>query len=439
MDFFSQYLEYTKDTESPRIYHRWCAITSVGAMLGRNIYLRHGHSNIYPNLYCMLIGTPGSRKSTAIKLTRKLISIAGYRTFAADKSSKEKFLVDLATDNSDDIILNGSANSASKPRYDDITAANLWGASGETDAMGKRIPKEVFISADEFNEFAGAGNHELFTTLGNLWDWDDETRGFTQRFKSGSIDIYQPTINLLGGNTQENFARAFPPEIIGQGFLSRLILIYGQRTGRKIPFPTIPPETATEKLVTYIAGIRKFYESKNGGGGSKEIKLSVLAAEIFSDIYNEWTDIPDVRFNHYNTRRSTHLLKLSLLLTGAALDAEISPETIIYANTILSAAELLMPEALGEFGKGKNSDISNRVMKLIEEARAPVDIHAIWKHVRTDLNEIKDLGSIIQSLEHAGSIQLVKGKGFLPKKAVRKVQKYVDWNLLSEEEREGLI
>ena len=43
----------------------------------------------------MLIGHPGARKSAAIKAARKIISGAGYSTYSAEKTSKEKFLLDL--------------------------------------------------------------------------------------------------------------------------------------------------------------------------------------------------------------------------------------------------------------------------------------------------------------------------------------------------------
>lgn len=95
-DFFSSYIEYCGKTEVPAIFNRWAAITGLGAMLGRQYHFDHGHFHIYPNTYCMLIGSAGTRKGTAIKLMRKLIEQTGYTRFAAERTSKEKFLLDLA-------------------------------------------------------------------------------------------------------------------------------------------------------------------------------------------------------------------------------------------------------------------------------------------------------------------------------------------------------
>ena len=50
----------------------------------------------------MLVGASGTRKSTAIKLFKKLIQQAGYDTIAADKTTKEKFILDLSGEQDDD-------------------------------------------------------------------------------------------------------------------------------------------------------------------------------------------------------------------------------------------------------------------------------------------------------------------------------------------------
>lgn len=94
-DLFSLYFQYVQETESPTQFHRWSLIAGIGAVLGRNFYLPHGTTRIFPNSYVMLVGNPGTRKSSAIKGVKKLIARAGYEHFSAEKTTKEKFLLDL--------------------------------------------------------------------------------------------------------------------------------------------------------------------------------------------------------------------------------------------------------------------------------------------------------------------------------------------------------
>jgi energy-coupling factor transporter ATP-binding protein EcfA2 len=413
LDLIDVYIEYTDGIEIPKVYHRWCAITAISALLGRKYYFDHGHFRIFPNMYVMLIGDAGARKSTAIKLIRKIISKTGYNSFASDKTTQEKFLLDL--EGEDDVEGTAARN---------ITDINLWGNLSEK----YNDPREVFIVADEFNEFAGSGNLDFYSMLGNLWDWDDSINPFTRRLKnSKSVSIYQPTISILGGNTQEGFSRAFPPDIIGQGFLSRLLIIYGQRTGRKITFPETPEEEETAEIVGYF---RNILNSNRGPA-----ILTKGGMDILNEIYQTWEEIDDARFVSYSNRRFTQLIKLSLIIVAAEDSGIITDNVVIKANTILSAAEICMPKALGQFGKGKNSDVSNKIIELLSRAERPMTTKDIWQHVSNDLDKFNNLQELIQGLTFAQKIQQIMGQGFLVKQKQKEVPKYVDFSILTDEEK----
>lgn len=370
----------------------------------------------------MLLGESGSRKSTAIKLQRKVLRASGYETFAATKTSKEKFLLDLEGIQVEE--LNGIPEKEKQKIYTDMMQRNLWGDTGEN-----QEPKEVYISADEFNVFAGAGNLDFYETLGDLWDWDDP-KPYTHRLKnSRSVSIFQPTINILGGNTPDNFARAFPPEIMGQGFLSRMLLIHGTKSSRMYSIPPLPLEGSTDAVVNRMQGLRS---TKFTGAAI----ISQGAAKLLDTIYHSWQELNDVRFKSYSTRRYTQLLKLCLVCAVAVESSEITQEAVIAANTFLSASELYMSEAIGQFGKANNSDIASKIMTVLNESKKAMTPKDIWAHVYKDLKKMTDMGEIIASLQQADKIQLVPGAGFLPKRARNKKPDHVDWSLLTKEEQE---
>lgn len=404
-DFFSMYFSYTENTECPQFFHRWCAIAGIGAFLGRTYSLPHGHFLINPNIYCMLIGTPGTRKSTSIKLIKSLIQQAGYTNIAADRTSKEKFLLDLAGEDTPD-------------SDSDLASINLFGECNGED-------KEYFIAADEFNDFIGLGNLEFISLLGSLWDYSGV---YKSRLKnSKSISIYNPTISILGGNTPTSFSLAFPPEILGQGFFSRLLLIYGETTGKKIPFPKPPAEEDTRLLIEF------FTEMKARVSGAATLTPS--AEKLLEKIYHSWEGIDDVRFDSYSNRRFTHLLKLILIISASRLSTQIDEGDVIYANTILSHTEHLMPKALGEFGKAKHSDTVHKIMQVLDSTNEILTVKDIWKHVMQDLEKLNDLVDILRNLTVAEKILAVHG-GFVAKKKVliEVSDGLVDYSLLSKGE-----
>lgn len=413
-DFFTEYIQYCGKTEVPAIFNRWAAIAGLGAFLGRQYHFDHGHFNIYPNVYCMLIGSAGTRKGTAIKLMRKLLEKTGYNKFAAERTSKEKFLLDLAGEGGSDLLT-----------PEQLLDQNLFG----DDAA--KPDCEMFVAIDEFNDFIGNGNIEFISMLGNMWDYNGL---YSNRIKTGkSVEINNPTISIIGGNTPTGFSLAFPTDILGQGFFSRLLLIYADRTDRRITFPPPPPPESTARILEQLKRI------KQTAIGSA--RLETGAEKLLDKIYQRNSAIDDVRFESYSNRRFTHLLKLTILASAARSSSRIAETDVIYANTILSAAEHAMPRALGEFGKAKHSDVSHKIIQLAEATHTILTFKEIWKHVSNDLEKMADLGTLLQNLVAAEKLQLVPGnKGFLPRRKILEDidSSIVDYSLLTPEERASI-
>jgi len=386
-DFFASYMDYAGVgvSEPPAIFHRWACCSLIGALLGRQANLPFGHSSIFPNQYLMFMGAPGSRKSTAINIGKKLLSAAGYSRYAADKVSKERFLMDMQ-------------------QYD----KNSLMDAAELEMLTLDEPAEVYVVAEEFTDFVGNNNMEFITMLTKLWDCPKEY--INPKIHGASVAVSEPTVNIIGGNTVQGFALAFPAEALGNGFLSRLIFVHGETTGRKVTFPAIPDKQLEARLVEHL---KKIKSSIKG-----EFELCSTGKSICDRLYKEYIDLDDVRFKHYGSRRFTHLLKLSMILAAADLSMVIEERHLYRANTMLAYAEKQMPKALGEFGKSKYNEVANQVLDHLNKATKPISITALWKVVARDLTKIQELGDIIKNLIGADKIQqlsIAGVQGFLPK------------------------
>lgn len=421
---FDLYFEYVADTEAPLIYHRWSLIASVGAFLGRNYWLPFGAGKVLPNQYIMLIGNPGTRKSSAIKTSRRVLSSAGYSTFAAEKTTKEKFLLDLEGGDDEETNDYGRPAKSRQVTNRDVLA-NLELANG--DASHDGIPREVFITADEFNEFAGAGNLDFLSMLGALWDWDDEATTYKHRFKnSKSLSIYQPTISIISGNTHTGFQQAFPAAAIGQGFLSRLVLVYSEPSGKKITFPKPPSEAIA------VAIGERFHAIKERVQGPAT--LTKKAEQMLDTIYRTKKDLEDVRFKAYSTRRQTHLYKLCLVVAAMRVSTEIAEDDVMLANTILSWTENSMDKALGEYGKSRHAEAVQNIMNALYTTMNPLSFEDLFKIARRDIEKRELLPEILNGLVAAGKIQFLPAlqKFVAMQQTVDDKAKYVDFKLLKE-------
>lgn len=415
--FLQQYFSYVGETEAPMFYHRWAILSSIGAYLGRQFYTSILPGSAYPNIYSMIIGAPGTRKSTAIKLAKRVLTDAGYDTISADKCSKEKFLMDLAGMDGE----GEGSNTKFGKNLDSLLDENIFGD------IGSQEPREMFIACDEFNDFIGPGNMEFISLLGNLWDYSGT---YNYRTKGGKpVVIPDPTVSILGGNTTTGFAQAFPPATMGQGFMSRLLLIYGEPTGIKIPFPKMPSEEEKANVVRAL----------------QEIKLRVRGEAVIGDesrtllakIYNQFNPLEDARFISYSSRRFTHLIKLCLIISASYYSCEILPEHVVEANTLLAHTEHFMPKALGQFGLAKNSEVAHAVVTALEASEFPLSVGELYAKISQDVPDINSLFNILNNLSIAD--RLVHHQGKYALKTKRKLQirtDCFDYSYLTQQERE---
>lgn len=401
-----------RGTEPPNFYHRWCIIASLGAYLERQFYFHHGHMRVNTNMYVLLLGKSGTKKSTAIKLAKKTLIKTGFKFIAADKTSKEKFLIDLDGKHEE---LNGH----------DVLDSPVWGESDENAAT------PCFIMADEFNSFFGNDILSFVSDLGVLFDYEGMYRNRLKN--SRSVEIPNPTISILGGNTPTTFAETFPPNLLGQGFFSRLLLIHAEPVpDKKRTFQEDENEEETNSIVNQFQQIKATCIGRAG--------FSDSAKSLVNKIYHSFTGIGDVRFEAYSNRRFEQLIKLCLLHAAAQGNGYVDELSVVRANTILCFTERLMPRALGEFGRSRNADVSHKIIEYMESRfPAVVTIQEIWKQVHNDLEKLPDLQQLLQGLRAAEKIQITAGNtaGFLLMRrvAIEQPEDTIDWSYLTDEER----
>ena len=408
MELLKKYYDYTlPNTESPVTFHRWSFLTCVAASLGRNFYLPFGHGVIYPNLLTLLVGAPATRKTSAIRIASRLLKNSGYINVTDGKTSKEKFLEDFSD----------NFSFLAKAQEDEDGFDFL---SSESDALQVT---EILIAAEEFQNFLGAGNAEFASILGDLYDNKDS---YHIRLKGGkSLSIANPTLSILGGITQTGLSTCLPPELIGQGFMSRLLLIFSQPTNKKIAFPKEPSIESTNWMLEALSEIRNTCQGI--------CNLSESAMKYLENVYTSFPGHPDYRFQHYNGRRFSHLLKLCMCVAACDLSTTIEEHHAVYANTILYQAELNMPAALAEFGKSNYAESMGRILTHLEQADSPISMSELHKLVHHDLNGgLIELQKIMLSLKEADKVQQVD-KGWLAKKVIGKdALEFLDMNLLEE-------
>jgi hypothetical protein len=419
IDLMDAYFELMiPSSECPLIYHRWGLISIVGAMLGRQAHLEFGIEKIYPNMYVCLIGSAGSRKSSAVKACRLMLDTTGYAYFSRERTSKEKFLKDMSS--AKDLPSGGDNNSASMLDMD----LDLNPVSDLQDAD----PSEVYVSAGELEDFLGQNDAGFISLLTNLWDnLDKYDHG---KMTSHDILIPKPTVNLLGGATSTTFNSVFPPEVIGQGMLSRMLLIFGGGKRTSITFPPALNPELRKEICDMLAAIKETIV----GGMTVHPDTFVMWDTIYKTPFN----LGDFRFENYLNRRHIHYYKLCMIIAAMDLSMEITPVHATKANSILNYAETLMPKALGEFGMARNSDAVNIVNSFIVDyyAKNHVGAHIlkdVWPAVSSHFESMsKDFTACMNKLKQSQKVEVVGGRAVPLMSISAKKIPHVDFDSLME-------
>lgn len=394
-------------TESPSIYHWWSFLSTVGGLLGRKVWLPFGFDTIYPNLYTILHGPAGGRKSSAIKVAGKLAVLAGFSKYAKEKSSKEQFLVDLSKG------FTCSANPS------DVTDLEEILSIAEEDLK----TSEGIIAADELQDFLGQADFGFMALLTKLWD--NPPKYEHPKLTGKDVFVPKPTISLLGGTTPSTFGLIFPPEALGTGFLSRVIMIAG---GGKRTSITLPPPPDPELLIEIATVLSAMMKEVYG-----PMTFTPEAYELVDLLYKSTHPVTDMRLTSYLERRHVQLNKLCIILTAMDLQTTITADTVIFANTLLYHAESKMSAALGEFGRSLTGEISMSVMNCISER--PKTLTEIFRACSSDFKSLQECAQVCKKLLLAEKIEDVSpSKSGLYKVKTSKAKEdypFVDFSILS--------
>jgi Protein of unknown function (DUF3987) len=351
-NWIETYQEYTKILPSPLLFRKWVAIFFVAAAVERKIWCRTMGSDLYPNLYVILVGPPGIGKGQAIYLGERLIR-------------------DVPN-----IHIGPS----------DMTAASL------IDALSEAVRRLVLLGSVPFVEFNSLTviSRELgvlipswdASFMNNLTDiYDGLQVDQKRRGKDLHIKIASPQINLLGACTPSYLNQVMPAGAWDQGFISRTLMIYSGDRIQQDPFAASIDSLALHgDLLEDLKNISLEY----GRMQFTPESIEAIQAWAKSGFPPEPTH---QRLQFYNARRLAHLLKLCMISSIARSSAKVI-ELEHYSEALdwLVEAETYMPDIFKSMVTGGDSSAMeetwNYVWTLYAKENKPISEHRIVHFLR---------------------------------------------------------
>lgn len=399
-EFLQKYLRYVENTESPKIMHLWSAVASASACMGRHVYLPFGIGDIYPNVYVLLVGPPGTRKSQAMKYSCSLVAKYTKVRFAPDDTGGQRQgLIGalegdiLERDEIDEFeLLNTAATVADLTAIGDVKL-NIQAADTH----------QIYAWASEFGTFMGESNATVSRLLIKVWDGED----YVYKLKNTEQTLSDPLMTIIGGTTAADIAKILPAEAIGQGFMSRFILVHAPKKEKRVARPSLNLELQKE-----IADLFAWLSYEMSG----EMSETKQAADILDSLYeNDKLVVEDTRFLYYGERRQTHLMKLSMILAGMRKSMLIEEVDVLQADNLLRHTEHFMPDALGEFGLSPVGAAKQKMLEFLQHAHGPVSNAILWQVMSRDMKRVDYRNSLADFINN-GKIKEVntrQGQSFV--------------------------
>lgn len=372
-DIMSYYLRAHTVSSTPLIFRRLALMTLIGGVVGRKVYVMDGDRKVFPNMYAMLVGDSGSKKSTAIEDAVSFMGMVGYTNFPNIRSSSDKFLDDFA----DRVFSNG----------DDISTLL------EADLTETRVT----LAIDEAKDFFCAGGSDIHSALIRLYDCPDEYRTATR--SAGDKKIEKPIIGFIGGATPQTLADIIPPSTYQTGLLSRMLLVC----------ETIKPEYVPQPIANKQELAKAAQLLANHLSATGPMQLDPAALQLLNDMGLKAVGPRDSRLRSFVARRRDHLLKLAMITAICTGKRIIDLSILIYANSILTYCECTMHFALGGYGLNKNGAQSTEILWSILHTDGVLYQDDLGMRLGLTVEKLPDLQNLLGHLTHCGIITLVTG------------------------------
>lgn len=276
MHILEKYREYAGAcTDAPSVYHEYCALAALAAILGRRVYFRLGPNTVFPHIWACLVGPSSvAKKTTAIGIARRLVGKVNENAVLPAGFTVEK-LYDICSERPTGLI-----------------------SYNEFDLLLSLMRREY--------------NVELKSTL---TDWFDSPYKSCRSTKGGGeVAVHKPSVSILSGSTSQWLVDSVKKGDVRGGFYPRwLFTVVAESDREAMALPPPLDVSAEAEVVNSSRDLLREYMYDEGPAG--ECRLDPSAEAEFSSIYaaNRKRFSGDELMSPFAQRGQVYILKIAML------------------------------------------------------------------------------------------------------------------------------
>ncbi len=302
MDILSAYVDFAKgSTDAPTKFHQYCAPALVGSVLGRRVWLQHGHRRLFPHTWICLIGPSGVKKTTSLGIAEDILAQVSPESMLPAKFSYEKLFMEIARNPSGTLVY------------------------GELHSF-------LTLLGRDYNAEAKSG-------LADMWD-SPALRGYATKGAGDKIVMEYPALSILAGTTLSWFIEVARSRDIAGGFFARMLFTVVEQSD--VPVMILPPprdQGKAEEIKKALKVFRERFPQEMQPGG--QMRLHPEAKAEYERAFHSLNDTykRSEILAPFATRGQVYILKLAMIAAMGRRGAmEITAEDVAYGYSLVRDA-----------------------------------------------------------------------------------------------------
>ena len=377
LDAFVKYASYG---EAPEKFYFWTGVSTIAGALRRRCWIDQKYFQWVPNSYIILVAPPGIvSKSTTASIGMNLLKEVPGINFGPDVVTWQKLVEDMAK-------ANELVYWHEKELYLPMSC--------------------VTIVSSEFGNLLDPTNRDMVDVLVSLWD--GQPGAFKKSTKtSGNDAIENPWINIIACTTPAWIAGNFPEYMIGGGFTSRCLFVYGDTKRQLVAYPANHvPEGFQATRADLIHDLEMI--STMVGEFTLTAEATAWGEEWYSRHYSApHPHLSPEQFGGYLARKQTHIHKLAMILSAAEDSTlSITKPQLETAAKLVNQLEADMPKVFGKIGLNPKTKAAAEVIEIIQREKI-IRRPALLRRMLRQVDSL-ELDKIINTAVEAGLIRSVQ-------------------------------
>jgi hypothetical protein len=327
-NWLKAYCDFTAASEAPLDFHFWTAVSTVAAVLRRQVWKDELMFKWTPNFYIIFVGPAGVvTKSTTLNIGYQLLRRVPGIHFGPDS-----------------MTWHGLAK-----KFEEAVEYKVY--TNGRGVQEKLLMSPLTCSISELGTFLRPDDAGLVSFLTDVWDGKERPFQHTTK-DSGDLQIENAWLNVIGATTPTWMQNNFPPSMLSEGLGSRIVFVYGDAKRHLTAYPSrnIPPQSYRDEETKLVEDLLVIADLVG------PYELTTEAYNWGEDWYKRHHGVRSIhmaseRYGGYLGRKQTHLHKLAIVLAASQRDnLRIEKTDLEEAEAILSHAEQSMIKVFESVG-----------------------------------------------------------------------------------------